>query len=237
MAHSLFFRGASLALVVFLLFPTLAAAGSAPVGTMRSEGTVFVDSSRVPAQSSIFNGDRVATAEGRASVTLPNGSSILIDRTSDASLRTTGNTLCVGLIKGKVMLRSTPGTPVQVETAGLSFIPNSKFPSIAEVAMLANGSVNLSVHRGAISVRGAGKTPVVVQAGRALTVTPQPMQKETPGTAAHGSATVGQAIHGFHLSHAASVMVIGAAVAATAAAIGIAVAANDEETPVSPAVP
>ncbi|MBI4165081.1 MAG: FecR domain-containing protein [Acidobacteria bacterium] len=239
MAHSLLVRGASLSLTFSLMLPAfVAAAGSAPLGTLRSEGAVFVDSSRVPAQSALFSGDRVATAEGRAAVSLPHGSSVLIDRSSDAALLNSSAGLSIGLRKGKITLHSAPMAPLQVETAGLRIAARGKFPSLAEVAMLADGSVSLAVHRGAMEVRGGGKEPILVKAGRTLTVGPQTLQaQETPGTAAHGSKTMGQKVQGFHLSHSASVMVIGAAVAATAAAVGIAVAANNEETPVSPSAP
>jgi ferric-dicitrate binding protein FerR (iron transport regulator) len=239
MTHSLFFRGASIALTVLLLFPSLAAAaGSAPLGTMRSEGAVFVDASRVPSQSTVFSGDRVATAEGRASVVLARGSSVLIDRASDAALRNSPGCLTVDLMKGRVTFQSAPQAPVQVETAGLTVAAAGKFPSLAEVAMLANGAISLNVHRGAMTVRKGNSAPVVVQAGRALTLTPQvPQRAKEPGTAAHGSSTASQALQGFHLSHAASVMVIGAAVVATAVGVGVAIAAQDDETPASPAVP
>jgi ferric-dicitrate binding protein FerR (iron transport regulator) len=239
MTHSLLVRGASFALSVSLLLPALAAAaGSAPLGTLRSEGAVYVDSSLVPAQSSLFSGDRVATADGRASISLAHGSSVLLDRASSVALSNTLTGLRVGLVKGRVTFNTNPRAPIQVETAGLTVVAAGQFPSLAEVAMLADGSVSLAVHRGSMLVRSAGEESAVVTAGKAITVGPQAVRKaQTPGTAAHGGKTVGQAAQGVHLSHGASMVLIGAVVVATAAAIAIPIAVSDDETPVSPAVP
>lgn len=243
MAHSLLVRGASFALSILLLFPALAAAGgSAPLGTLRSEGAVFVDSARVPAQSSLFSGDRVATINGRASIALSHGSSVLIDPASTASVRNDVAGLTVALFKGHVTFNTAPQSPVRVETGGLTVAAVGKFPSLAEVAMLSDGSVRLAVHRGTMVVRNGGEQPIVVKAGGTLTVGPEVLQKEqTPGTAAHGGKTIGQAAKGIHigsLSHGATVAVVGGVVAATAAAIAIPLAVNNEPTPpASPSAP
>jgi ferric-dicitrate binding protein FerR (iron transport regulator) len=239
MTHSLLVRGASFALSVSLLLPALAAAaGSAPLGTLRSEGAVYVDSSLVPAQSSLFSGDRVATADGRASISLAHGSSVLLDRASSVALSNTLAGLRVGLVKGRVTFNSNPQAPVQVETAGLTVVAAGKFPSLAEVAMLADGSVSLAVHRGTMLVRSGGDEPAVVTAGKTITVGPQAVQNgQEPGTAAHGSKTAGQKAQGVHLSHGASMVLIGGIVVATAAAIAIPLAINNDETPASPAAP
>lgn len=241
MTHSLLVRGASFALSVSLLLPAFAAAaGSAPLGTLRSEGAVYVDSSRVPGQTSLFSGDRVATVDGRASIVLAHGSSVLLDRASSAALRNTLEGFSVGLVKGRVTFNSNPQAPVKVETAGLTVVAAGKFPSLAEIAMLADGSVSLAVHRGTMLVHNGGNEPAVVTAGKTLTVGPQAVQNaQEPGTAAHGGKTVGQAAGGVHLSHGASMVLIGGIVVATAAAIAIPLAINNDETtaPVSPSVP
>jgi len=239
MGHSLLDRGASISLSLFLLLPAFAAAAApAPLGTLRSNGSVFVDTNVVPAASSLFSGDRVRTEEGRASLTLPHGSSVIIERSSTAVLQKTSGGLSIGLEKGRLTFNSNPQAPIQVEVGEMALLPTGKFPSVAEVAMLGNGSMLLSVHRGIVSVRNAQEEPIVVKAGNSLTVGRQGVQQDqTPGTAAHGSNTAGQAVHGMHLSHAASIAVIGVAVVATATAVGIAVAANDEEAPASPSTP
>ena len=103
--------------------------------------------------------------------------------------------------------------------------------------MLGNGAVILSVHRGTVSVKKSQEESVLVKAGDQLTVNRQAaMKDDTPGTAAHGSSTMGQKMSAFHLSHGASVALIGVAVVATAAAIAIPLATNNE-TPASPSAP
>jgi hypothetical protein len=242
MAHSLLVRGASFALSVFLLLPAFAAAaGSAPLGTLRSDGAVYVESTKVPTESALFSGDRVSTVDGRALLSLPHGSSFMIDRATSAVLHGDSQGFTIGLEKGRLTLNSNPLAPLQVETAGLTMTSAGRFPSLAEVAMLADGSVSLSVHRGAIVVRNASEQPIVIKAGNFITVGPQTLQKDqTPGTAAHGSKTASQAAKGIRLgslSHGASVAVVGGLVAVTAAAIAIPLAVNNNSTPASPSVP
>ena len=242
MAHSLLVRGASFALSAFLLLPSLAAAaGSAPLGTLRSDGAVYVESTKVPAESALFSGDRVSTVDGRAALSLPHGSSFLIERTSSAVLHGNSQGFSIGLEKGRLTLNSNPMAPLQVETAGLTMTSAGRFPSIAEVAMLADGSMRLSVHRGTMVVHNASEQPIFVKAGNFISVGPQTVQKDqTPGTAAHGSKTAGQAAKGIRLgslSHGATVAVVGGLMAATAAAIAIPLAVDDESTPASPSAP
>lgn len=240
MAHSLLIRGASVSLTFLLLLPTFAAAaGPSPVGTLRSNGSVFVDSTIVPSESSLFSGDRVRTEAGRASLALAHGSSVLFEPASSAVLQKTPEGLFIGLEKGRLTLNSNPQSPIQVETGGIALLPEGKFPSLAEVAMMGDGSMLLAVHRGAVSVRNAQEEPIVVKAGNFISVGPQTVrQKETPGTAAHGSKTISQAAKGIHigsLSHTATVAVIGGVVAAAAVAVAIPLAVSDEEA--SPSTP
>lgn len=237
MAHSLLVRGASLSLTVSLMLPAfVAAAGPAPLGTLRAAGVVYVESTAVPTESSLFSGDRVRTEDGRASLALPHGSSVLFERTSSAILQKTAEGLSIGLEKGRLTFTSNPQTPIQVKTAGMALLPAGKFPSLAEVAMMGDGSMLLAVHRGAVSVRNAQEEPIVVKAGNFISVRPQTVrQNETPGTAAHGSKTAGQKAQGIHLSHGASMVLIGGIVVATAAAVAIPLAVNNEEA--SPSTP
>ncbi len=241
MAQSLLVRGASLLLSIFLLLPSFAAAaGSAPLGTMRSEGAVFVDSSRVPGQSSLFSGDRVVTTDGRAAISLPHGSSVLIDPASSAAIQNSPSGLTVGLTKGRVTVNSLPQAPIRIEAERLTVTSEGSFPSLAEVAVLANGSVSLAVHRGTMILRSGNEDPITVKAGRMIAVNPGLQKEQTPGTAAHGGKTAGQAANGIHigsLSHGATMAVIGGLVVGTAAAIAIPLAVNNDNTPASPSAP
>lgn len=245
MAHSNLVRGASITLSVFLLLPTIVlAAGSAPIGTLRCEGTVYVESAKAPFETVVFSGDKVATADGRATLSLSQGTRVVLERGSSAALVKSQEGLTVGLEKGQLALRSDPQTPVQVETSGLTLAATGRFPSLAEVAMLSDGAVSLSVRRGAVVVRNLRAEPVVVRAGNFIVISPRLANQDpakTPGTGAHGGKTLGESLRTFKLgglSHGASVAVIGGLVVGVAAAVAIPMALDDEpSTPVSPAAP
>lgn len=247
MAHSNFVRGASITLSVLLLLPTIVlAAGSAPLGTLRCEGTVYVESAKAPFESVIFSGDQVTTADGRATLSLSQGTRVVLERGSSAALVKSQDGLTLGLEKGQLSLRSNPQTPFQVETSGLTLAPTGRFPSLAEVTMLSGGGVSLSVHRGAVLVRNLRAEPVVVRAGNFIMISPRlanqdPPKGQTPGTGAHGGKTLGETLRTFKLgglSHGASVAVVGGLVVGAAAAVSIPLALDETpSTPVSPVVP
>ncbi len=246
MAHSMLVRGASITLSALLLLPAITlAAGSAPLGTLRCEGTVYVESAKAPSETVLFSGDRVATADGRATLNLSQSTRVVLERGSSAALVRSEEGLTVGLEKGQLTLGTSPQTPVRVETSGLTLAPTGKYPSLAEVAMLSGGGVTLSVHRGAVLVRNLRAEPVVVQAGNFIVISPrlanQDPKGKAPGTGAHGGKTLGESLRTFKLgglSHGASVAVVGGLVVATAAAVTIPLALDDEpSTPVSPVAP
>ncbi len=246
MAHSMLVRGASIALSVLLLLPTIVlAAGSAPLGTLRCEGTVYVESARAPSETVLFSGDRVATADGRATLSLSPGTRVVLERGSSADLVRLHDGLILGLEKGQLTFRSDPRAPVQLDTSGLRLAPTGRFPSLAEVAMLSEGVVSLSVRQGAVAVHNLRAEPVVVRAGNFIMISPRlanqdPAKGKTPGTGAHGGKTLGETLRTFKLgglSHGASVAVVGGLVVGAAAAVSIPLALDEPSAPVSPAVP
>ena len=234
-------------LFFFNLLPTIMiAAGPAPLGSVRCEGAVYVGAAKVPSDTALFSGDRVVTKDGRATLSLAHGSRLLIGRDTAAAISSSEAGLTLGLERGHITFRSNPLAPIQVETSGLSLAPQGKYPSLADVALLSGGTVSVSVHRGAVAVRNLRAEPVVVRAGSSISINPllaadETPKGNTPGTAAHGGKTAGQTLKGFkigNLSHSASVAVVGGLVAATAAAVAIPLALDDEPSiPASPAVP
>ena len=247
MPHSSRRRGACIALCALLLLPTaaLAAGGASPLGTLHSNGQVYVGVHKALAASALYSGDWVSTADGRATLSLARGTRILIDRESLAGLRRADSGVVIGLERGRLAWTMGPKTSVQVETDGLTLTPAGSFPSLAEVAMRADGSLVLSVHRGTVAVGNLRDAPVLVSSGKFITISPRLAQGEQAksqpvGTGAHGKMTLGEKLRTFrigNLSHAASVAIVGAIfVGAATAAIVIPMAVGDEE-PASPSTP
>ncbi len=246
MLHSLVRRGASMALCALLLLPAmaLAAAASSPLGTIRCDGSVFLGSEKARLETAVYSGDQVTTADGRATLSLSRGNRALIDRESTASLLRSAEGVTVGLERGRVAWTADTSASLRVETAGLTMAPAGSFPSLAEVAMKADGSVTLSVHKGSITVQNLRAAPVVVAAGEFITISPRLAQQgqaksEPIGTGAHGKMTLGEKLRTFrigNLSHGASTaIVVGTIGAATATAIIVPLTVGEEEA--SPSTP
>jgi len=238
-------RGASIALCLLLLLPAaVLAAGSTPLGTLRSDGTVYVGSAPVRAETAVFSGDKVSTADGRATLSLARGSRLMIDRGSNAGLWSSNEGVTIGLERGRLAFTADPKASLRVDADGLMLAPSGSFPSLAEIAMTADGSLSLSVHRGAVAVRNLRAEPVVVSAGRIITIGPrlaqQGGQKSEPvGTGAHGKMTLGEKLRTFrigNLSHGASAAILfGTLAGAAATAIIVPQVIGDEEA--SPSAP
>lgn len=246
MLHRFVRRGASMALCALLLLPAvaLAAAASSPLGTIRCDGNVFVGSEKARLETAVYSGDQVTTADGRATLALSRGNRALIDRGSSANLRRSAEGVIIGLEKGRVAWAADLNAPLRVETGGLTLAPASSFPSYAEVAMKADGSVTLSVHKGSIAVQNLQTQPVIVAAGKVLNVSPrvaraEDQKSEPVGTGAHGKMTLGEKLRTFrigNLSHGASAGILfGGIAAATATAIIVPLTVGDEEA--SPSTP
>lgn len=205
------------------------AVGANPVGTLRPDGNVYLGKQTVRATSVIYSGDRLTTEEGRATVSFLSNAVMVLDGHSDAALEASADGLRVGLEKGQLALAVPTARPIQVETGGLSLTPIEDFPSFAEVALRADGSVVVAVHRGKVSVNNLRASPVFVSAGQILTVSPRLSQaqgqgKAPVGTGAHGKMTIGERLRTFRiggLSHTASaaVVLVGLGAAGTAAVV------------------
>lgn len=245
MHHAFSRGGASVWHSLLLVLPvlTLSAASLAPLGTLRCNGVVYLGAETARPGSVIYSGDRLRTAEGRATISLPGGDLIVLDRQSGAALRRSPEGLSLGLEKGRVVWALAAQAPFRVQADGLTVSPSGAFPSLAEVAMHGDGSLVMAVHRGKISIADLRAEPVVVPAGQLITISPRLSQGEqtTPiGTGAHGKMTLGEKLRTFRigsLSHQASVAVVTAMVggaAATSIAVPLTVGQEEE---ISPSVP
>lgn len=222
---------------------TLLAATPAPVGALQSEGTVYLGRDVVGLNSVIYSGDKLRTGEGKATISLPRGDLLVLGQNSEAALERTPEALMVGLEKGQLALASSSQLPLRVQAEGMTISPAGSFPTLAEIALLDDGTLRLAVRRGKVSISGLRPEPVVVLAGQTVTVNPrleQSQQTKPIGTGAHGKMTLGEKLRTFRiggLSHGASVALMAGVVGGAAAtAIAIPLVIGDEE-PVSPSAP
>jgi hypothetical protein len=239
--------GLSLALV--LVAGPLQAALPTPVGTLRCDGMVYLGPNLAQGEATLYSGDRLTTDEGRATVSFARGDLLVLDRQSRAALRSSSEGFLVGLERGQLSLAVSTAQPIRVETDGLIISRAGSFPSLAEVALRADGSVLIAVHRGTIAVSELRREPVVVDAGYMLLVSPRLAQSQTQsqgqgqtqsvGTAAHGKMSLGERLRTFQLgrlSHIASTAVVmgGLGAVVVTAVVGPKVL---NPAPVSPSVP
>ncbi len=224
---------------------TILAGMPLPVGALQSQGAVYMGDEAVPFHSVVYSGDLLKTGEGRATVTLPRGDLLVVERHSTAAFSRSPEGFSVGLERGQLSLASTAQLPIRIHTDGLALTPDGSFASFAEVALRGDGSVLVAVHRGAISVANLRAAPVLVSAGQLLTVSRRLAQGEKSkpiGTGAHGKMTLGEKLRTFRidgLSHGASVAIVAGVVggaAATAIIVPLTVGVEEEEV-VSPSAP
>lgn len=243
MHHASVRRGARVGFCLLLVLPvvSLTAANRSFLGTLRPSGVVFLDGDSVRGESVVYTGDQLKTQEGRAAVSLPGGSLMVLDRNSSAILKRSHPETSIGLENGTLTVSFANQEALRVRADGLQVSPSGSFPVLAEVAMKGDGSLVVAVHRGKISIADLRAEPVTVAAGQVITVSPrlaQAQQSKPVGTGAHGKMTLGEKLRTFHigsLSHATSVAIVGGTLAgATAAAVIVPLTVGEETSPFVP---
>lgn len=225
-----------LTLVVFSA--PLRAADPAPVGIVRSGGTVYLSNSPAQGEATLYSGEVLRTEDSQATVSLVRGDLLVLDRKTETGFQLASQGFLVSLEKGQLSFTSSTPKTVTVKVEELALTRHGSFPSLAQVAMRGDGSVLVAVLRGSISVRNLRPDPVLVNAGQYLAVNPRLAQGQTVGTSAHGKMSTGDKLRTFHigrLSHDASVALLAAAGAGVVAAV--VVPQTIEGTHVSPSAP
>jgi hypothetical protein len=224
-------------------FGTLLAATPIPIGALQSQGTVYLGQDAASPAAVIYSGDTLRTDDGKATVSLPQGDLLVLGGKSAVALSRTDEAIGVSLEKGLLAFTSASQLPLRIEADGLTVSPAASFRTLAEIALLDDGTLHLAVRSGKVSVANLRPEPVVLTAGQVLSVEPrlaQAQQSKPIGTGAHGKMTTGEKMRSFHiggLSHAASVaVVVGVVGGAAATAIAVPLVVGNEEA-VSPSTP
>lgn len=153
-----------------LFSPVAAASGTEALGRVVSAAPATVNGQVLPNDSTLFNGDRLATGpQGWARVFLSQGEQIHLGSQSQAQARRQGDRIEVELVAGQLALRTRGSNNVSVRSNGLEITPRTPTNAVWEVARLGDGITVVSARQGALEVRASNRT-VEVLPGQSLRV-------------------------------------------------------------------
>lgn len=214
------------ALLASPLFSPLSGADrAAAVGRIVSAPPVTVNGLALPADATLLSGDRLSTGpEGWARVLLGRGEQIHLDAQSEASARQAGDRLEIELAQGRVTLR-TQGDGVLVRSNGLEITPTSGAEALWQVARLSDDRALVTAQQGRLTVQASNQT-VEVLPGQSLQMQTRLMaEDDQEPEGAEKDAGISSKTK----------KVIGVVlVAATATAISVPLALEDDDEVVSP---
>ncbi len=191
---------------LLLYAPVAAQADPAAMGKINTKGPTAVNGLAVPAEASLFTGDRIVTEkDASASVVLVTGGRLLVAGSSSVVLRDGPNQLTAALDRGAVGVFSRGDKPVTTEAAGTR-IHAAQPGGFYEVAVNGN-AVRVVAVKGAATVEGANRT-VEVAEGKTLDATMAP----APPDVAAGLSTFEKAV--IFLSAGAGLTGLGLGIAA-----------------------
>lgn len=226
---------------ICLVAESLLAASPNPDGTLRAGARAYVDGTPAEAETTLYSGDRLRAGETRATVSLPQGGLLLLGQQSQATFQNPGEALQVNLEKGRLVFSTTARKPLRVVPEELTFSTTEGSPSFADIALRGYGSRVPAVHRGTASLSELRENPFAVTAGQTLNISPrlaQSQQGSSPiGTGAHGKMTLREKLRTFqmgHLSHGASLAIMGGLLGGVAAAAIIPLALQPSRKPSLP---
>ena len=172
-----------LTLLCLIYAPAASAATPPVVGKMTATGTVTINGVRMPAEVTLFGGDRIATErDTTATLTLARGGRLLLPALSSAQLRLQSNQLVIGLEQGAIAVVNWPADPMVIDAGGVRIEGGAT--SAFEVA-LRGKQLRVLAHRGTALVRAAERT-VELKEGMLLDAT---LATEPQGPAGAGSLT------------------------------------------------
>lgn len=156
--------------------PVAPAASPAVVGKIETKGSAEVNGTPVPAEATMFAGDRIATQKETASgLSLPGGDQVFLPSLSAAQVNRTGSQVTVSLERGALAVLSRSAQPVVIEANGVRIQAASSAGGIYEVAVNGAG-LKVWARKGTALVKAPDRT-VEVKEGTRLeaTVSPSPI--------------------------------------------------------------
>lgn len=174
-----------LTLLCLIYAPAASAATPPVVGKMSATGMVTINGVRMPAEVTLFGGDRIATErDATATLTLAGSGRLILPALSTAQLRLQSNQLVIALEQGAVAVVNRPADPMVIDAGGVRIAGVGGVASAFEVA-LSGKQLRVLAHRGTALVRTAERT-LEVKEGMLLDATLAP---EPQGPSGAGSLT------------------------------------------------
>ncbi len=175
------------ALLVISLSAALVCAPVAPAGTpaavakMSTKGTAELNGTVTPAETSVFNGDRITTrAKTAAALAISGGDQVFLPELSVAQVRQAGAGVEMLLERGGLVVVSRGAQPVSVLASGVRIVPSGA--GILEIAI--NGaSLKVAARKGSARVTAADRT-LDVPEGKTLDATVAPPPQNPAGASA-----------------------------------------------------
>lgn len=230
--HSLLRKILSASLVFGLTaLPTSAAPVAAPLGVVVVANQAQVGNSKAVNGSTVFQGDRLVTAEagqlqvrfGGAQARFLSGSQAVVNRTQAG--------VNADLLSGSVILADQSGDAFSL-TADQAVLRRAGTQAmIARVTRVSAKELLLSASEGALEVTYGGEV-TTIQAGSSYRMLLNPESPEPPG----GPGQTGTRAAGTSKNRAIFI-VVGVAAATTGIALAVAEAGSSSSTPESPSVP
>ncbi len=149
-------------LALLLVYAPVAPAGSpAVVGKLSTKGTAEVNGAPVPAETTVFAGDRISTQKDTAlGLTLPGGNQVFLPALSAARVQRDGHRVTVSLERGALAVVSRAAEPVVIEANGVRI----------QTAGSTAGAYEVAIHGRSLKVMARKGTAVVTAADRTVEV-------------------------------------------------------------------
>lgn len=169
-------------LVVLLVYaPVAPAASPAVVGKINTKGTAEVNGAPVPAEATVFTGDRISTQKNTASgLSLPGGNQVFLPALTAARISRTGDQVTVALERGALAVVNRSADPVVIEANGVRIQAAGPAGGVYEVAVQGRG-LKVMARKGSAVVKATDRT-VEVKEGTTMDATVAPGPTATGGT-------------------------------------------------------
>lgn len=149
--------------------PVAPAASPAAVGKIQTKGTAEVNGAPVPAEATVFAGDRITTQKKTASgLLLPGGDQVFLPSLTAAKVNRSGNRVVVSLERGALAVVNRSAEPVVIEANGVR-IEAANSAGVYEVAIQGQ-SLKVMTRKGTTLVKAADRT-VEVKEGTTMDAT------------------------------------------------------------------
>ncbi len=172
----------AIVLMVLLVYvPVAPAASPAVVGKISTKGTAEVNGAAVPAEATVFAGDRISTQKNTASgLSLPGGNQVFLPALTSTRISRTGDQVTVALERGAVAVVNRSADPVVIEANGVLIQAASPAGGVYEVAIQGRG-LKVMARKGTAVVKAADRT-VEVKEGTTMDATVAPGPAGSGGT-------------------------------------------------------